>query len=85
MRNKILAVVGVLFILFNVGLFEVRIITRLERIAVAIEAQNAIAARLAIVEINDKEQERAMRTLGMIARAELEAAKELNERMKRGR
>ena len=54
-----------------------------DRLAVAVETQNALAGRIAMVEAKCQEQERALHTLGMIARSELEAAKEMNERMKR--
>lgn len=56
---------------------------RIERMAAALETQNALSGRLAMVEAKCQEQERALHTLGMIARAELEAAKEMNERMRR--
>ena len=66
-------------IMINMALFY----TLLNRLAVAVETQNALANRIAMVEAKCQEQERALHTLGMIARSELEAAKEMNERMKR--
>jgi len=76
---KILIAVLLTGIMINMALLY----APLNRLAVAVETQNALAGRLAMVEAKCQEQERALHTLGMIARSELEAAKEMNERMKR--
>lgn len=85
-NNKIsIGIMGIMFFMAIMCFLLMTIDVSIGRIAVAIEAQNALTARLATVEAKCQEQERALHTLGMIARAELEAAKELNEQMKMGR